>query len=120
MIGLNMMACSPKTILSLRLRERRHAPQEGPENSGFFIATAAYTEPSGSALRGTPFDEDIDALRDFRDTQLLETEAGSDFVELYYDAAPAIADEIDDHSWMRAAVRKALKPLVKILEWFQN
>lgn len=81
---------------------------EGPV-AQCFIATAAY---------GTPFDRDIDVLRDFRDKQLLNNRAGQDFVELYYQSAPPIADKIVDNKYLQSAVRSVLKPVVEASRWW--
>ena len=64
-----------------------------------FIATAAY---------GTPAAEEIQVLRDFRDTVLLRSEAGHDLVGFYYAASPPVADFIAEHEWLRTAVREGL------------
>jgi len=50
-----------------------------------FVATAAY---------GTPSAEQIDVLREFRDTVLLKSTLGSQFVALYYRLSPPVAEVI--------------------------
>ena len=75
------------------------------KKTGCFIATAAY---------GTPFAEDINVLRDFRDSKLMKSRAGRDFVELYYEASPPIADKIASRPWLKSLVRNLLKPIVEI------
>ena len=64
-----------------------------------FIATAAY---------GTPSAEQIDVLREFRDSVLLESTAGSLFVSLYYQLSPPIADFIAGNGMLRTLVREFL------------
>jgi uncharacterized repeat protein (TIGR02543 family) len=64
-----------------------------------FIATAAY---------GSPTAEQIDVLREFRDGVLLESAAGSQFVDLYYRLSPPIADFISGNSFFRTMVRELL------------
>ncbi|GAG59642.1 unnamed protein product, partial [marine sediment metagenome] len=59
-------------------------------SGGCFIATAAY---------GTPTAEQIDVLREFRDVVLLESTAGSQFVFLYYQLSPPVADFISGSSF---------------------
>jgi hypothetical protein len=72
--------------------------------SGCFIATAAY---------GTPTAEQIAVLREFRDGVLLESAAGSQFIDLYYRLSPPIADFISGNSFLRTLVRELLvDPLV--------
>ena len=82
---------------------------EGPSGSlGCFIATAAY---------GTPTAEQIDVLREFRDVVLLESAAGSQFVALYYQLSPPIADFIAGNELLRTLVRELLvDPIVWVVE----
>jgi hypothetical protein len=67
--------------------------------SGCFIGTAAY----GSATA-----EQLDVLREFRDGVLLESAAGSQFVDLYYRLSPPIADFISGNRFLRTVVREIL------------
>jgi len=62
------------------------------DDSSCFIATAAY---------GTPFTEDIDVLRDFRDDVLKESPRGQAFVDWYYENGPAAAEFIKDRPMLR-------------------
>ncbi len=75
--------------------------------SSCFIATAAY---------GTPFNEDIDVLRTWRDKFLLNSFGGKIFVKNYYRYSPPIANLISESRIAKKIVRKTLKPVVKILE----
>jgi hypothetical protein len=68
-----------------------------------FIATAAY---------GTPTAEQIDVLREFRDVVLVESAVGSQFVALYYQLSPPVADFIAGSSFLRTLVRELLVDLV--------
>jgi len=75
---------------------------------GCFIATAAY---------GTPTAEQINVLREFRDVVLLESDAGSRFVALYYQLSPPIADFIAGNELLRTLVRELLvDPFVWMVE----
>jgi len=72
-----------------------------------FIATAAY---------GTDTADELDILREFRDTVLLPNSLGAKFVSLYYRISPPIASFISRHEALRAAVRMGcIDPIVKIL-----
>jgi len=74
-----------------------------------FIATAAY---------GTDTAEEIDILREFRDSVLLPSGLGARFVSFYYRTSPPIADFISRHEVLRTAVRVGfVDPIVKILTW---
>ena len=83
-------------------------PSTPPPFGGCFIATAAY---------GTPTAEQIDVLREFRDIVLLESTAGSQFVALYYQLSPPVADFISGSSFLRTLVRELLvDPIVWVVE----
>ena len=82
--------------------------ENSPSLGGCFIATAAY---------GTPTAEQIDVLREFRDVVLLESTAGSQFVALYYQLSPPVADFISGSSLLRTLVREFLvDPIVWVVE----
>lgn len=72
-----------------------------------FIATAAY---------GTPFAEEIDVLRDFRDDFLMQNSPGRAFVKFYYKVSPPIANFIGKNESLRKIVRKMLNVVVLILK----
>jgi len=74
-----------------------------------FIATAAY---------GTETAEEINLLREFRDVVLLPSGPGAEFVSLYYEVSPPIAQVIWQHDFLRTAVRVGfIDPIVAILNW---
>jgi hypothetical protein len=74
-----------------------------------FVATAAY---------GTDTAEEINILREFRDVVLLASGSGAEFVSLYYEVSPAIAEAISQHDSVRTAVRVGfIAPVVAILNW---
>jgi hypothetical protein len=80
----------------------------GPIAGLCFIATAAY---------GTPSARQIDVLREFRDEVLLKSIAGSQFVCLYYQLSPPIADFIAGNELLRTLVRDTLvDPIVWVIE----
>ena len=72
---------------------------------GCFIATAAF---------GSPLAEDVDVLRDVRDTHLLNNTLGTAFVDTYYRLSPPIADHVRKHPLLAAAVRTLLHPIVAL------
>jgi alpha-tubulin suppressor-like RCC1 family protein len=76
---------------------------------GCFIATAAY---------GTDTAEELNILRDFRDTILLPNSLGAKFVSFYYRTSPPIADFISQHEVLRTVVRVGfVDPIAKMLKW---
>jgi hypothetical protein len=80
-----------------------------PRPSWCFIATAAY---------GTDTAEEINVLREFRDVVLLASHLGAEFVSLYYEVSPPIAEVIWQHDFLRTAVRLGfIGPVVAILNW---
>jgi len=85
-----------------------NSPSTPPPTGGCFIATAAY---------GTPTAEQINVLREFRDIVLLESIAGSQFVALYYQLSPPVADFIAGNELLRTLVRELLvDPIVWVVE----
>ncbi|MFZ2145969.1 MAG: CFI-box-CTERM domain-containing protein [Sedimentisphaerales bacterium] len=79
-----------------------------PPSTGCFIATAAY---------GTSTAEQLDVLREFRDSVLLESTVGSRLVDLYYQTSPPIADFISENSFVRTLVRElVVDPIVWLVE----
>jgi len=80
-----------------------------PSGSGpCFIATAAY---------GTPTAKQIDLLREFRDVVLLKSTMGSQFVALYYQLSPPIADFIAGNELLTTLVRELLvDPIVWVVQ----
>ena len=80
----------------------------GGDGGGCFIATAAY---------GSYLDPHVKTLRDFRDSTLLNSEAGRVAVDLYYTYSPYVADFIAESPAMRSAVRLGLAPVVYAIEY---
>ena len=77
------------------------------ENDDCFIAVAAY---------GTPFTEEIQILRDWRDDVLKKSSLGKQVVELYYKVSPPTARYIQQSGYLRSATRYLLSPLVNYLK----
>lgn len=76
--------------------------------SGCFIATATY---------GTPFAEEINILRYWRDNFLLKHLFGRLFIKMYYTISPPIADFISKRDRMKGIVRAMLNPYVNFLKY---
>ena len=75
-------------------------------DSRCFIATAAF---------GTPFAEEINVLRQFRDEFLLPNFLGRAFVSFYYAVSPPVARLISSSNRARAAVRTLLRPVISLV-----
>lgn len=80
----------------------------GGGGGGCFIATAAY---------GSYLDPHVMVLRHFRDEVLLHSAAGREFVNLYYQYSPPVANFIARHPVLRMVVRFALTPLIFAAEY---
>ncbi len=74
---------------------------------GCFIATAAY---------GTPFAQEINVLRNFRDSYLVHKNWGRKLVSVYYTLSPPIAEKIKKSEPLKKAVRTFLTPVVKFFK----
>lgn len=87
--------------------ERYYYQDIEAKRQGCFIATAAY---------GTPLAGEINVLRRFRDSYLLQRKWGQKFVEFYYTVSPPIAGVIRKSESLKKIVRTLLKPIIKIFE----
>jgi hypothetical protein len=76
--------------------------------SSCFIATATY---------GSPFEPEVQILRDFRDTTLLSTRTGKIFVKIYYRTSPPIARFIGQSDSLKKVTRSLLKPIVGFVKY---
>lgn len=83
---------------------------ENSEGGGCLIATAAY---------GSELAPQVQQLREIRDSQLMSTEAGSAFMELfnqfYYSFSPTIADYERENPAFKETVKVTLVPLITSL-----
>jgi len=89
-----------KRVLNEQFNQRKPKSQ-------CFIATAAY---------GTPFTQEIEILRYWRDMELKRSNVGNLLVNVYYLISPPIADFIKNKPMLRKLVRIMLTPLVKFLK----
>lgn len=79
-------------------------------NKNCYIATAVY---------GSEDDKKVQELRNFRDQYLLKSEIGKDFVNLYYQTSPPIANYISDKFLLREAIKEfQIDPLVWLIDRF--
>jgi hypothetical protein len=94
--------------LCATLRYKYEHPAQGVvAREGCFIATAAF---------GTPMAKEINVLRRFRDSKIKSNAIGRNFVDLYYDLSPPLAQVIAQNKNMKALVRLALKPIIRFLD----
>ena len=75
----------------------------GGGGGGCFIATAAF---------GSPMEQHVFLLREFRDEYLLPNGPGRMFVNAYYRYSPPVAHSISKHDLAKKAVRIGLQPLI--------
>ncbi|MHC4409821.1 MAG: CFI-box-CTERM domain-containing protein, partial [Planctomycetota bacterium] len=87
---------------------RFRQPPPALSGPGCFIATAAY---------GSPLEDDVATLREFRDEHLLPHESGRALVHWYYRHSPPAADYIARRPALRAGTRFTLGILVAALRW---
>ena len=85
------------------------------EGGGCLIATAAY---------GSELAPQVQLLREIRDNQLMNTEAGSAFMsgfnELYYTFSPTIADMERESPVFKEIVKAGLTPMLSTLAIMEN
>ena len=92
------------------------ATQESEEKGGgCLIATAAY---------GSELSPQVQLLREIRDNQLLNTEAGSAFMgtfnDIYYSFSPTIADMERESPMFKEIVKISLTPMLSSLTIMEN
>ena len=92
------------------------ATQESTEEGGgCLIATAAY---------GSEMAPQVQLLREIRDNQLMNTEAGKSFMgifnEVYYSFSPYIADMQRENPMFKEAVKLGLTPMLSSLAIMEN
>ena len=80
------------------------------KSSGCLIATATY---------GSELSPEVQSLRKFRDTRILPTFAGSQFMvvfdSFYYSFSPNVAEYVSSSETARSVLKVLLYPLIKIL-----
>ena len=85
------------------------------EGGGCLIATAAF---------GSEMSPQVQMLREIRDNQLMNTEAGSTFMsgfnEMYYSFSPTIADMERENPMFKEVVKLGLTPMLSSLAIMEN
>jgi hypothetical protein len=85
------------------------------EGGGCLIATAAY---------GSEMSPQVQLLREIRDNQLMNTEAGTAFMStfnnVYYSFSPAIADMERENPMFKEVVKLGLTPMLSSLAIMEN
>ncbi len=103
----------PDLIDNSRPLRERNAPLEPKkyshykEEEGCFIATAVY---------GSPYAEEIDILRKWRDKKLKKIWFGSEFIQYYYKYSPPLANFIRDKEPIKAWIRKFVTIILKFIK----
>ena len=86
-----------------------------PVGGGCLIATAAY---------GSEMAPQVQLLREIRDNQLMNTEAGKSFMgtfnDIYYSFSPIIADYERENPYFKEAVKLGLTPMLSSLAIMEN
>jgi peptidyl-prolyl cis-trans isomerase B (cyclophilin B) len=107
-------------ILSQQSSESKSSEEKINEQSeenggGCLIATAAY---------GSELSPQVQLLREIRDNQLLNTEAGSAFMgtfnDVYYSFSPTIADMERESPMFKEIVKISLTPMLSSLSIMEN
>ena len=89
--------------------------ESSEEGGGCLIATAAY---------GSEMSPQVQMLREIRDNQLMNTEAGKSFMsgfnEMYYYFSPTIADMERENPMFKEVVKLGLTPMLSSLAIMEN
>ena len=89
--------------------------ESSEEGGGCLIATAAY---------GSEMSPQVQLLREIRDNQLMNTEAGTAFMStfnnVYYSFSPVIADMERENPMFKEAVKLGLTPMLSSLAIMEN
>ena len=90
-------------------------PEPTSEGGGCLIATATY---------GSEMSQQVQQLRELRDSQLLQTESGTVFMgtfnDVYYSFSPVIADYERENPLFKEAVKIAIIPMISSLSLMEN
>lgn len=103
----NKLNNHPNNLMILTPDEHSEIHGFESHNTGCFIATAAY---------GTPFAEEINVLRFWRDNCLKKNIFGVFFIDFYYWFSPLIADIIRNNGFLKKIIRMCLNPIVDTIK----
>jgi hypothetical protein len=116
--GILFTPISPETVsFDIVVGEVSSQPTNPTEENGggCLIATAAY---------GSELSPQVQLLREIRDNQLLNTEAGSAFMgtfnDVYYSFSPVIADLERESPLFKEVVKLGLTPMLSSLAIMEN
>ena len=111
-------------IINIKLADISVPPVKGtaPAKNGSFAVLVAPTPCFiATATYGTPLDENINVLRDFRDAVLMTNPIGEAFVFTYYRTSPPIAGVLRENEGLRTVTRLTLiTPLVYLAKFALN
>jgi len=98
-----------------KVQQERTPQLEAQEKGGCLIATATY---------GSEMATEVQQLRELRDNQLLNTEAGTVFMgmfnDIYYSFSPIIADYERENPLFKEVVKLAITPMISSLAFMEN
>ena len=110
-----MVNCGPGTESVNGICQVMQTEESEEEGGGCLIAPAAY---------GSEMAPQVRLLREIRDNQLMNTEAGSAFMStfnnVYYSFSPAIADMQRDSPMLKEVVKVGLTPMISSLSLMEN
>ena len=105
----------PGSKVSTSTNESSENESSEEEGGGCLIATAAY---------GSEMSPQVQMLREIRDNQLMNTEAGKSFMsgfnEMYYSFSPTIADMERENPMFKEVVKLGLTPMLSSLAIMEN
>ena len=105
----------PGSKVSTSTNESSENESSEEEGGGCLIATAAY---------GSEMSPQVQLLREIRDNQLMNTEAGKSFMsgfnEMYYYFSPTIADMERENPMFKEVVKLGLTPMLSSLAIMEN
>lgn len=109
--SLNPITVRMDADKSIKANFSAPSPRDEEEESGCFIATACY---------GTPMADEVRSLAEFRDKYLLPNPAGRDFIRIYLNISPPLAELVLEREDLKKLVRECLNPVVWIVSFVRS